>query len=111
MPLLFTGCVFRSGKGRGGGGSRAGGRTGGRGRGGREGRDRDGPGRSDWKSSSKALPSSLVRVRPSTKPGEGFRPEASAMPMQKIFMTNENQEQLKELLRELQTADFDEPYE
>lgn len=26
-------------------------------------------------------------------------------------MTNENQEQLKELLRELQTQDFDEPYE
>lgn len=34
-----------------------------------------------------------------------------SMPMQKIFMTNENQEQLKELLRELQTQDFDEPSE
>lgn len=33
------------------------------------------------------------------------------MPLQKIFMTNENQEQLKELLRELQTQDFDEPYD
>ncbi|CAL9683143.1 unnamed protein product [Knipowitschia caucasica] len=29
------------------------------------------------------------------------------MPLQKIFMTNENQEQLKELLRELQTQDFE----
>lgn len=35
----------------------------------------------------------------------------STMPMQKIFMTTENQEQLKELLRNLQTRDFDEPYE
>lgn len=52
-----------------------------------------------------------MRVRPTTKPGEGIRSEASTMPMQRIFMTNENQEQLKELLRELQTADFDEPYE
>ncbi|KAM4570366.1 putative ATP-dependent RNA helicase DHX57 isoform 2-T2 [Odontesthes bonariensis] len=33
------------------------------------------------------------------------------MPLQKIFMTNENQEQLKELLRELQTQDSEEPYE
>ncbi|XP_022604934.1 putative ATP-dependent RNA helicase DHX57 [Seriola dumerili] len=33
------------------------------------------------------------------------------MPLQRIFMTNENQEQLKELLRDLQTADFDEPYD
>lgn len=33
------------------------------------------------------------------------------MPLQRIFMTNENQEQLKELLRELQTQDFDEPYD
>ncbi|KAK7896352.1 hypothetical protein WMY93_021677 [Mugilogobius chulae] len=29
------------------------------------------------------------------------------MPLQRIFMTNENQEQLKELLRELQTQDFE----
>lgn len=33
------------------------------------------------------------------------------MPLQRIFMTNENQEQLKELLRELQNQDCDEPYE
>ncbi|XP_062339112.1 putative ATP-dependent RNA helicase DHX57 isoform X2 [Osmerus eperlanus] len=33
------------------------------------------------------------------------------MPMQKIFMTSENQEQVKELLRELQTQDIDEVYE
>uniref|UniRef100_A0A7N6C3R2 Putative ATP-dependent RNA helicase DHX57 n=1 Tax=Anabas testudineus TaxID=64144 RepID=A0A7N6C3R2_ANATE len=39
------------------------------------------------------------------------RPEVSAMPLQRIFMTNENQEQLKELLRELQTQVFEEPYE
>ncbi|KAM6962420.1 putative ATP-dependent RNA helicase DHX57 [Tautogolabrus adspersus] len=40
-----------------------------------------------------------------------MRPEGSTMPLQRIFMTNENQEQLKELLRELQTQDFDEPYD
>lgn len=33
------------------------------------------------------------------------------MPLQRIFMTNENQEQLKELLRDLQTHDFDEAYD
>ncbi|KAK5849246.1 hypothetical protein PBY51_008900 [Eleginops maclovinus] len=33
------------------------------------------------------------------------------MPLQRIFMTNENQEQLKELLRNLQTRDFDVPYD
>lgn len=33
------------------------------------------------------------------------------MPLQRIFMTNENQEQLKELLRELQSQDYDEPYD
>ncbi|KAM3858805.1 putative ATP-dependent RNA helicase DHX57 [Diretmus argenteus] len=33
------------------------------------------------------------------------------MPLQKIFMTNENQEQVKELLRELQTQNVDDPYE
>ncbi len=33
------------------------------------------------------------------------------MPLQRIFMTNENQEQLKELLRDLQTHDFDAAYE
>ncbi|XP_029317608.1 LOW QUALITY PROTEIN: putative ATP-dependent RNA helicase DHX57 [Cottoperca gobio] len=35
----------------------------------------------------------------------------STMPLQRIFMTNENQEQLKELLRNLQTRDFDEQYD
>ncbi|XP_071780554.1 putative ATP-dependent RNA helicase DHX57 [Centroberyx gerrardi] len=35
----------------------------------------------------------------------------STMPLQKIFMTNENQEQVKELLRELQAQGFDEPYD
>lgn len=33
------------------------------------------------------------------------------MPLQRIFMTNENQEQLRELLRDLQSQEFDEPYE
>uniref|UniRef100_A0A4W6FQT7 Putative ATP-dependent RNA helicase DHX57 n=1 Tax=Lates calcarifer TaxID=8187 RepID=A0A4W6FQT7_LATCA len=95
------------GKGRGGGG-RAGGRDGGRGRGGRGGRDRDRDSRSDGKSSGRALPSSLGRIRTCTKSGDGIRPEASSMPLQRIFMTNENQEQLKELLRELQNQDCDE---
>uniref|UniRef100_A0A672ZPM5 Putative ATP-dependent RNA helicase DHX57 n=1 Tax=Sphaeramia orbicularis TaxID=375764 RepID=A0A672ZPM5_9TELE len=48
--------------------------------------------------------------RPSLKSGDSIRPEVSSMPLQRIFMTNENQEQLKELLRELQTQDFD-PYD
>uniref|UniRef100_A0A672ZNG8 Putative ATP-dependent RNA helicase DHX57 n=1 Tax=Sphaeramia orbicularis TaxID=375764 RepID=A0A672ZNG8_9TELE len=88
------------------GGSR-GGRDGARGRGGRDmNRDRG----SDSNRSSKALPRSLVRSRPSLKSGDSIRPEVSSMPLQRIFMTNENQEQLKELLRELQTQDFD-PYE
>uniref|UniRef100_A0A665WD97 RNA helicase n=1 Tax=Echeneis naucrates TaxID=173247 RepID=A0A665WD97_ECHNA len=94
--------LFRTGKGR-GSGSRTGGRDGGRGRGGRGGRDRDGHGRSDWKSSGKTLPSSLVRTRTCPKSDEGMRTEVSTAPLQRIFMTNENQEQLKELLRELQT--------
>ncbi|XP_029351271.1 putative ATP-dependent RNA helicase DHX57 [Echeneis naucrates] len=100
----------RTGKGR-GSGSRTGGRDGGRGRGGRGGRDRDGHGRSDWKSSGKTLPSSLVRTRTCPKSDEGMRTEVSTAPLQRIFMTNENQEQLKELLRELQTQGFDEPYD
>ncbi|XP_061570302.1 putative ATP-dependent RNA helicase DHX57 [Cololabis saira] len=33
------------------------------------------------------------------------------MPMQRIFMTNENQENLRKLLRELQMQDFEEPYD
>ncbi|KAJ0057405.1 hypothetical protein NL108_006094, partial [Boleophthalmus pectinirostris] len=48
--------------------------------------------------------------RPSLKPSDGIKSEGSSMPLQRIFMTNENQEQLKELLRELQTQDF-EPYD
>lgn len=45
------------------------------------------------------------------KVGDGIRLEASNVPLQKIFMSNENQEQLKELLRDLRTQDFDELYE
>ncbi|KAM6986672.1 putative ATP-dependent RNA helicase DHX57 isoform 1-T2 [Aplochiton taeniatus] len=40
------------------------------------------------------------------------RPEMmGSMPMQKIFMTNENQEQVKELLRELQAQELDETFD
>uniref|UniRef100_A0A8D3BDI7 Putative ATP-dependent RNA helicase DHX57 n=1 Tax=Scophthalmus maximus TaxID=52904 RepID=A0A8D3BDI7_SCOMX len=113
-----------------GGGSRAGGwdggsrgsrgSRGGRGRGerggsgGSGGRGRDGHGRSDGKNSSsfsKALPSSLARIRTCPKSFEGNMSEVSSMPLQRIFMTNENQEQLKELLRDLQSQDFEEFYE
>ncbi|XP_038595175.1 putative ATP-dependent RNA helicase DHX57 isoform X1 [Micropterus salmoides] len=101
----------RPGRGRSGsagGGSSAGGRDGGRGRGGRD-RGRDG--RGSGKSIGKALPRSLARTSTCPKSGDGVRPAVSTMPLQKIFMTNENQEQLKELLRDLQTHDFDEPYD
>ncbi|XP_023205759.1 putative ATP-dependent RNA helicase DHX57 isoform X1 [Xiphophorus maculatus] len=99
----------RPGKGRGGiggagGGGRGRGRDAGRGRGFN---DR----RRDSKGDRKPLPRSLVSTRVPLKAGDGSRPEASSMPLQRIFMTNENQEQLKELLRELQTQDFDEPYD
>lgn len=104
---FFFGSVSRPGKGQ--SGSSAGGRNGGRGRG--EGGDQERDGRHNWKSKGKALPRSLVISRTSQKSGEGIRLEGSSMPLQKIFMTNENQEQLKELLRDLQTQDFDEPYE
>lgn len=99
--------LFRAGKGR-GGGVRARGRDAGRGRGFNEQSRYD---RMDWKSDRKPLPRSLVTTRIPEKPGDGSRSEGSSLPLQRIFMTNENQEQLKELLRELQTHDFDEPYE
>nr|XP_040030186.1 putative ATP-dependent RNA helicase DHX57 [Gasterosteus aculeatus aculeatus]XP_040030187.1 putative ATP-dependent RNA helicase DHX57 [Gasterosteus aculeatus aculeatus] len=105
----------RPGRGRGSGvRGRGGGKDAGRGRGVRD-RDRGGRGigksRDDGKSFGKALPISLARTRTSPKLGESIRPEMSSMPMQRLFMTNENQEQLKELLRNLQTQDFDEPYD
>lgn len=106
----FLASASRPSKGRGGG--RAGGKDGGRGRGGGGGvRDWDRDVRGRGKSSGKALPRSLARTRTFSKPGHGIRPEVSAMPLQKIFMTNENQEHLKELLRDLQSQYFDEPYE
>ncbi|XP_028250740.1 putative ATP-dependent RNA helicase DHX57 [Parambassis ranga] len=101
----------RPGKGRGAGsssGGRAGGKDGGRGRGGRD-HDRDK--RRDERGRGKALPRSLASARMYPKSGESIRPEVSSMPLQKIFMTNENQEQLKELLRDLQTLDIYEPYD
>ena len=59
-------------------------------------------------------PRSLVVERPRPRL-EDDRPrprlDVGQMPMQKIFMTSENQEQVKELLRELQTQDIDEAYE
>lgn len=54
---------------------------------------------------------SLANTRVHAKSSDGIRSEPSSMPLQWIVMTGENQEQLKELLRELQTQDFDEPYE
>lgn len=44
------------------------------------------------------------------QPDEGIRAESRCLPLQKIFMTNENQEQLKELLRDLQSRDYDDSY-
>ncbi|XP_030575970.1 putative ATP-dependent RNA helicase DHX57 [Archocentrus centrarchus] len=101
-------CSSRTGKGRGGGG-RAGGRDGGRGEKGARDQDRDG--KRDVKISVEALPRSLVSPRMYAKVSDGIKPEASNMPFQKIFMSNENQEQLKEFLRELRTQDFDELYD
>lgn len=113
--LFLSALASRPGRGRGSGvRGRGGGKDAGRGRGVRD-RDRGGRGigksRDDGKSFGKALPISLARTRTSPKLGESIRPEMSTMPMQRLFMTNENQEQLKELLRNLQTQDFDEPYE
>ncbi|XP_011611798.2 putative ATP-dependent RNA helicase DHX57 isoform X2 [Takifugu rubripes] len=85
----------RPGKGRGGGSK-------GQGRG--RGRDRD----RDGKGGSKALPRSLASTRLWKKQDDGIRSESSSGPLQKIFMTNENQEQLKELLRDLQSQEYDE---
>lgn len=52
-----------------------------------------------------------MRTRACPKPGDNIRAEVSSMPLQRLFMTNENQEQLRELLRDLQSQDLDEPYE
>lgn len=45
------------------------------------------------------------------KTDDGVRAESSSAPLQKIFMTNETQEQLKELLLDLQSQDYDATYE
>uniref|UniRef100_A0A3P8ZFT8 Putative ATP-dependent RNA helicase DHX57 n=1 Tax=Esox lucius TaxID=8010 RepID=A0A3P8ZFT8_ESOLU len=66
---------------------------------------------------SRGLPKSLISQTPRPRTLDEYRPRlrpevTGNMPMQKIFMTSENQEQVKELLRELQTQDYDdEPYE
>lgn len=97
FPDRISGSPLRPGKGR-GGGSR------GQGRGRARDRDRDGKG------GSKALPRSLASTRLWKKRDDGIRSESSSGPLQKIFMTNENQEQLKELLRDLQSQEYDETY-
>lgn len=118
LPFLLTFPAFlspplsssRHGKARGRG--RAGGKDGGPGRGGGRDRDRAGRGSAKSSSSSKPLPRSLARTRAACpKPADNRRAEVSSMPLQRLFMTNENQEQLRELLRDLQSQDFDEPYE
>ncbi|KAM8739930.1 putative ATP-dependent RNA helicase DHX57 isoform 1-T2 [Acanthopagrus schlegelii] len=96
--------------GRGGGDRGRGGGDRGRGGGGRGG-DRARDSRGGGRGSGKVLPRSLARPSTCSKSGDGIRPEVNTLPMQRILMTNENQEQLKELLRDLQSQDFDEPYD
>lgn len=98
---VFHCSPFRPGKGRGGGGT--GFRDGGRGRA----RDGDRTG----KSGNEALPRSLAGAKAWQKSDDGVRAESSSAPLQKIFMTNETQEQLKELLRDLQSQEYDDAYE
>ncbi|XP_041108104.1 putative ATP-dependent RNA helicase DHX57 [Polyodon spathula] len=66
-------------------------------------------------SSSRGRPKTDSGARPRPRPEENGRPrpktELPRMPMQKIHMTSENQASVKELLRELQTQDFEEPDE
>nr|XP_019948030.1 PREDICTED: putative ATP-dependent RNA helicase DHX57 [Paralichthys olivaceus] len=70
---------------------------------------RDLNGRSDGRSrgSPIGLPDCLLRIRSSPKqaPVYGNLYEGNSKPLQKIFMTNENQDQLKELLPYLQSQD------
>lgn len=102
FPLLPDDVfLFRPGKGRGGGGG-GGSRDGGRGRA----RDRDRKG----ERRDKALPRSLASARTWKKPSDCVRLESNSAPLQKIFMTDENQEQLKELLQDLQSQEYDEAY-
>ncbi|KAJ0012415.1 hypothetical protein NQD34_016749 [Periophthalmus magnuspinnatus] len=96
----------RFNKPRGGGGGRGGGSGGGGGS--RKGRASDWDDGDDF--SLDFGPSRTSRDKLSLKPSDGIKSEGSSMPLQRIFMTNENQEQLKELLRELQTQDF-EPFD
>uniref|UniRef100_A0A1A8UE18 Putative ATP-dependent RNA helicase DHX57 n=1 Tax=Nothobranchius furzeri TaxID=105023 RepID=A0A1A8UE18_NOTFU len=83
-------------------------RDGGRGRGHN---DRGRNDRRHSESGRRSLPRSLESHSRPLKPAEHVRSAVSNVPLQRIFMTSENQEQLKELLRELQTQDFDEPLE
>ncbi|MGH0136635.1 UNVERIFIED_CONTAM: hypothetical protein FKN15_070042 [Acipenser sinensis] len=88
-------------------------RPGGRGSGG-GGRGR-GKGRGGEGGSSRGRPKTDSGDRPRPRPEENSRPrpktELPRMPMQKKHMTSENQASVKELLRELQTQDFEEPDE
>lgn len=98
---IIPSSPFRPGKGRGGGGGSSG--KGFRDEGGGRARDRDRSG----KSGHEALPRSLASAKMWQKCDGGVRAEWSSAPLQKIFMTNETQEQLKELLRDLQSQDRD----
>uniref|UniRef100_A0A8C5HLM0 Putative ATP-dependent RNA helicase DHX57 n=1 Tax=Gouania willdenowi TaxID=441366 RepID=A0A8C5HLM0_GOUWI len=78
------------------------------GRGGGRDASQDRDRRRQEKSGDKALPWSLTTSsRVVSKSGNAIPPEAGKLSLQKIFMTNENQEQLKELLRDLQKSDSD----
>ncbi|MGH0122982.1 UNVERIFIED_CONTAM: hypothetical protein FKN15_077636 [Acipenser sinensis] len=74
-----------------------------------------GRGRGAGGGSSRGRPKTETGDRPRPRPEENGRPrpktELPRMPMQKIHMTSENQASVKELLRELQTQDFEEPEE
>ncbi|XP_048862850.1 putative ATP-dependent RNA helicase DHX57 [Brienomyrus brachyistius] len=79
---------------------------------GRGGVGKGGRGRS--RGTGMGVPKSLLSERPrmrrtdeSGRPG----PDLSQMPLQRIHMTSENQALVKELLRELQTQDFEDPDE
>ncbi|XP_028292887.1 putative ATP-dependent RNA helicase DHX57 [Gouania willdenowi] len=73
--------------------------------------DRDRDGRRQEKSGNKALPLSLTTSTRDVKSCNDIPLESRNLPLQRIFMTNEKQEELKELLRDLQSGEFDDPNE
>ncbi|XP_077399791.1 putative ATP-dependent RNA helicase DHX57 [Vanacampus margaritifer] len=74
-----------------------------RGNPGRGGSSQDRYNRSDF-----VLPKSLAKKPTYTRASDSGRPVVSSMPLQKILMTDKNQELLKELLWDLRTRDLDE---